>query len=250
MAQALTVTLLNQKGGVGKSTIAVNLAVEFSKLYKTLLIDCDPMGSCNDFGNARSQRMTEDNQLTVCSKIFRNDEGREVNGKLIRQEIKSFKEDYEMIFIDSPGRSGILGKALASVSDLVIVPMAPGIFDSWGADETKHALNEVMAINDDIKARVLMNRRDDRTNLSKVLGRFIDEGDIPPMKTALGSRTIYGHSGAGLSVVELDARSEAAGEIRELVSEIQTILGINSIGGETNGNERSINRDAATSVAS
>ena len=226
MKQAITICLLNQKGGVGKSTIAVNLAIEFSKLYKTLLIDCDPQGSGNDFSNARSQMMMDLNDLTVCAKPFRTVDGREINGKLVRQEIKTFKEDYDIILIDSPGKSGVLGKALASVSNLVIVPIPPGFFDIWGSDETFAALREVMDIDDDIQARVLMNRRDDRTTLSKELSAFLKNNDVMPLETTFGHRTIYGQSGGGMSVVEIDHHSEAAREVLSLLSEIEIIVGL------------------------
>lgn len=221
---AKTICLLNQKGGVGKSTIAVNLGVEFSKVYKTLLIDCDPQGSCNDFSNARSRLYLELNDLTVCAKPFKTDDGKEVNGRVVRQEIKTFKEDYELILIDSPGKAGVLGKALASVSDLIIVPIAPGFFDGWGSEDTFKALAEVMAIDDNIQARILMNRRNDRTILSKELGKFIDGGDFFPMKATLGQRTIYGQSSGGMSVVEIDHNSDAAEELLKLMNEIEGIL--------------------------
>jgi chromosome partitioning protein len=235
MALATTISLVNQKGGVGKSTIAVNLAVELSKIYKTMLVDCDPMRSCIDFSNARSELLGEMNDLTVCGKSFvagksigENGEtinlrGEELSPKAIRQELKTFKEDYEVIIVDSPGKTGKIGQAIASVSDLVIVPVIPGYFDAWGSDGTFEALEEIMAYNDLLEVRMLINRRDDRTNLSRDLAVFAQDR-MQVMQTTLGNRTIYGQSAAGQSVVELDHRSAAANEMTELVKEIEGIL--------------------------
>lgn len=224
MKQAITICLVHQKGGVGKSTVAVNIASELSKIYKTLLIDCDPMASCLDFGNARSEQLGEMNSLSVCQKSFTLRDGSEMSGKAIRQELKSFKNDYEILVIDSPGKSGVLGKAVASVSDLVIVPVVPGYFDLWAIEGTLNSLDEVMAVNDNLIVKILMNRRDDRTNLSKDVVRFLKDKDMTLMQTTLGSRTLYGQSAAGMSVVELDRHSEAAKEITGLLKEIESIL--------------------------
>jgi chromosome partitioning protein len=224
--QALTITILNQKGGVGKSTVAVNIGAELSKLYKTIIIDCDGQGSCEDFSNARNKVLADLNDLTVCKKTFRN--GPELNGREIRQAIKTFKDDYEIVILDSPGNRDnvVLGKALASVANLVIIPVTPGYFDSYSTDSSLVDIDEVMAVNELIEARVLLNRRDGRTNLTKEMSDFIKKGKLLPMKSTLGNRTIYGYSGAGLSVVEMDHRSEAAAEVNALVEEIEIILGL------------------------
>lgn len=224
--QAVIISLLHQKGGVGKSTVAVNLAAELSKEFKTLLIDCDPMASSLNFGSARSEALGEENFLTVCQKSFVKPDKTEMTGKAIRQEIKNFKDDYQILIIDSPGRSGIIATAAASVSDLVIVPVIPGFFDIWAIDETLETLDKVMAANEDLMVRILLNRRDDRTVLSKEILKHLQENEMTLFDSTLGNRTIYGHSAAGLSVVEIEKKSDAAREVEALVNEVKKTLNL------------------------
>lgn len=225
MKRAITISIFHQKGGVGKTTIAVNLAAELSKIYKTILVDCDPMGSAANFGNARSESLGEINSLTAVQKNFYNQNGSEISPAAINQELKTFREDYEVMIIDTRGSQGKVAAVAAVISDLVIIPVTPGYFDLWAVSPILEELEKIMIGNPHLKVRLLLNRRDDRTNLSReVISYLREHPDISLMRTTLGNRTIYGQSGGGLSVVEIDHHSAAATEINSLLKEIEEIF--------------------------
>ena len=243
--QAMTIAVVQQKGGAGKTTIATNLAAEFSKIYKTILVDCDRQQSCRIFGAGRSEALGEINNLTIVGKIFLLPNETIASGKAIRQELKPFKDEHQIVVMDVGGAQPTIAKAVASLADLVIIPIQPGILDVDSAGETIRDMEDLLAINEFIKVRVILNRRKDNTNLSKEVAKFeFLEGheDIDVMLTSLGDRIIYGESNQGLSVVEIDRRSIAAAEILALMEEIEELLSLEEY---FNGQETTSHRVAA-----
>ena len=220
MRKKIVILVMNQKGGVGKSTIATNLAGEFSKQCKTLLVDADPQHSALDFGKARQNELGEENKLLVVGKDYN-----QMAGKAVRDDLRMLREDYDVVVLDSPAKADVTAKSLAIVSDLVIIPIIPGYFDVWAMERTKEdILGAIEATDGRLKARLILNRRDDRTGLSKDALEVLTKMEIPLMKASFGNRTVYGHSGGGLTVVEMKENVKAVEEMQNFIAEVQTIL--------------------------
>lgn len=219
------VTFVNQKGGVGKSILAINVSAILSNRYSVLLLDTDNQGSSEDWGVARINKLESNNRLRGFSKHYRGiKKATEVSMDL--QEIAS---TYDVVIVDTPGRNELVSLGVIAAANLVIIPLTPGNFSFWSSEITRELIQKVAAARpEDFAARLLLNMRDKRRKISREAENLLQNLEIPVMRTSVGHRNIFESSSEGLSVLELPARSasdrEARREMNELVSEIEEIL--------------------------
>ncbi|HED40924.1 MAG TPA: cobyrinic acid a,c-diamide synthase, partial [Chromatiales bacterium] len=112
-------SIANQKGGTGKTTLSMNLAVGLSKRGRTLIIDADPQGSAGQWaGLSPDERPFPVSVIAISSNLPR--------------EIKRIREDYQYLVVDCPPtlETGVAQKAM-SVSDKVLIPILPSPVDLW-----------------------------------------------------------------------------------------------------------------------
>lgn len=219
------ISFVNQKGGVGKSTLTTNVAAILSRKYKVLLLDTDNQGSSEDWGVNRINKLESDNRLRGFSKHYRGiKKAAEVSMDL--QEIAS---SYDIIVIDTPGRNELVSLGVIAAANLVIIPLTPGNFSFWSSEITRELIQKVAAVRpEDFAARLLLNMRDKRRKISREAEKMLTELEIPVMKTSIGHRNIFESSSEGLSVLEINARTnsdkEGQHEMEELILEIEEIL--------------------------
>jgi chromosome partitioning protein len=131
-----TIAVLNQKGGVGKTTLTVNLAAgAHLSGRRTIIVDCDTQGSAFDWSNARP----EGSRLTGLT-VARADKA------LSLPRFRELTDGYDVAIIDGPPRLGDITRAAAVAADVVIVPLRPGGFDWWAASETIDLLDSADSI--------------------------------------------------------------------------------------------------------
>jgi chromosome partitioning protein len=223
------VAFVNQKGGVGKSILAINVSAILSSRYSVLLLDTDNQGSSEDWGVARINKLESNNRLRGFSKHYRGiKKATEVSMDL--QEIAS---SYDVVIVDTPGRNELVSLGVIAAANLVIIPLTPGNFSFWSSEITRELIQKVAAARPaDFAARLLLNMRDKRKKISQEAENMLQDLEIPVMRTSVGHRNIFESSSEGLSVLELPARSasdrEAQREMNELVSEIEEILELSS----------------------
>ena len=124
----MIVTVGNTKGGVGKTTIAVNLAVEAAKDGKTvLLIDTDPQGSSTAF---RTEREKDDIKAVAL-----------VSDKL-HKDIQGFVSAFNFIIIDAGGRDNAVFRSAVAACNLFLLPVLPSQFDVWAAEDAVKVFKE------------------------------------------------------------------------------------------------------------
>lgn len=143
----MIVSIVNEKGGSGKSTLAVNLASSFSKNSKVLLLDTDPQNSINVFSNIRA-----DNNLPLLFSSLAK------FGSSLKEELKSLKELFEIIVIDTSGRDTKDTRFAMLSSDVILIPAIPSQFD---VDVLEHMLcmfDEVKTLNEKLKGFIVANR--------------------------------------------------------------------------------------------
>lgn len=210
------ISIVNQKGGVGKSTIACNLAVAASHDNKqVLIIDADTQGSSLSF---RSLRETSD--IATVS----------MPSSSIHKDIKNFS-NFDLIIIDSGGRDNNIFRSsiLASAGKgILLVPVLPSPYDIW-ATETTFEIIEEIKMTHDIECYTFFNQNIARTNISKeaqeALKDVSSDTDIKILKTILNQRVDYKNSiSEGLGVIEYAPKSKAALEIDTLYTELKSIL--------------------------
>ena len=204
----MIITVGNTKGGVGKSTISMNLAVEASIAGHTVLIvDTDPQGSVIDF---RNERDTED--ISVVSVISNK----------LHKDIEKFKTSFDFIIIDAGGRDNGVFRSAIVASDLFILPVLPSQLDVWAAQDAVDAFEEMQTFRD-IKGRIVLNMVDERTKLKNDVLDAVSayKESLPLLTTQLHNLTAFKHAvPEGKGVSEYDKNGKAAKEINALFHEI------------------------------
>lgn len=220
------IAFVNQKGGVGKSTLATNTAAILSEKYRVILLDTDEQGSSELWCNARDEDYAEKYKVRSFSKHYK----KTVNASAVTVDLEDIASNFDIVVVDTPGRNEFVSLGVISAANLVVIPLTPGNYSLWSSDATMQLIQKVAAIRTgEFAARFLLNRRDKR----KVSGDMRDalkEYEIPLMTTTIGNRNIYENSSSGLSVLEIAGRTESdregQREMREFVSEIEGILAI------------------------
>ncbi|AGF77749.1 ATPase involved in chromosome partitioning [Desulfocapsa sulfexigens DSM 10523] len=208
----MIITLTNQKGGCGKSTATMNLALGTAALnYKTALIDTDEQKSCLETLGDHSK-----SNLTLY-------EAREDVEDLVA-EIKS---KFHFIFIDTPPHSHHIMYRAMAVSDFIIIPLQASPLDIRSAKRTIDACERVQKeVGHDIPCYFLLNRVNPRTKLSKEIGTYIRElYSVPLLQSRLHNRVAYAQSLMhGKSVIEHSRSSDASLEVTKLLKEVHRIF--------------------------
>lgn len=211
------ISIASQKGGVGKSTIACNLAVSAIKDgKKTLIIDADPQGSSIAFRAIR-----ENDDIKAVS----------ITQPTIHKDIGDFT-NFDIVIIDAGGRDNTLFRSAVTAASkgILLIPVLPSQYDIWAAEDTFKVLQEAR-VYVDIEAYAIFNQLLQNTNISKdaktALDELTTESDVKLLDTVLYSRVDYKYSiSQGLGVIEYQPKGKAAEEINNLYSEIKKILGI------------------------
>jgi len=202
----LVISAVNPKGGTGKTTIAVHLAVASHRSgYPTKLLDTDPQGTALDW-----RRQTPDGYDGPAVEHVSGDEkvAPAVNGA-------------DVIVVDSPARLDERTGAVLSVSDVALVPVRPSGLDLWGTAEFLDVLEEHTAVG--LSAAFVASQRDVRTTLSDELERELSELALPLMD-GLTSRVAYPRSmSEGQTVLDGYDRT-AAKEVRVLFEDIGSLF--------------------------
>jgi chromosome partitioning protein len=203
----MIVGVLNQKGGVGKTTIAVNLASCYSQAgLRVLLIDADPQASALAWSGVREALPA----FVVVGMAKPN----------LHREIPALAKDYDVIVIDGPPRVNELARAAILASDMVLIPVQPSPYDVWAAAETVQLIREARIYREDLRAAFVINRKITNTAIGRDFATALEQfPDTPALDAPLVQRVIYAESAArGLSVLEAAPRSEAARELKRLAA--------------------------------
>jgi chromosome partitioning protein len=201
----MIIGVLNQKGGVGKTTIAVNLASCFSMFgHKVLLVDADPQGSALAWSAAR-----EAEPAFVVVGMAKT---------TLHREIPALAKNYDIVLIDGAPRVNELSRAAIMASDLVLIPVQPSPYDVWAAAETIQSIREARIYKENLRASFVVNRKIANTAIGRDFDSALEQfPDATVLDAPLIQRVIYAESAArGLSVLEAAPRGEAAKEMERL----------------------------------
>jgi chromosome partitioning protein len=207
-----TISILNQKGGVGKTTITSNLGEAFKRSgLSILLVDSDPQGSLRDWNEA-----SEGEVLPVVG----------LDRATLAKDIQSIKDQYDLVLIDGAPQSGKLAAAAIKAADLVLIPVTPSPYDVWACSDLVEALKARQEVAEGKPpARFLISRARKNTRLSGDLAEALSGYEIPTLQAGTIHREIYAQTAAdGLTVFHDKNASDATSEIDAIKNEIMEIL--------------------------
>jgi len=203
------IAVLNQKGGVGKTTICTNLAACFALAgEKTLYIDADPQGSALDWNAARKQAA-----LFNVVGIPKN---------TIHRDIAALTEPYRWTLIDGPPRVYDVAKSAMAAADMVLIPVQPSPYDVWAAKEIVDLINEVWIHKPNLKAAFAINRKIVNTAIGRDVIDALADYKLPVLTASISQRIVFAESAQqGLTVVETEPHGLAAQEINALTANVR-----------------------------
>jgi len=208
----LIISFLNQKGGVGKTTLAIHIADSLSrKDKKVLLIDADPQASALDW----AENSENGNRFSVVG----------LPKKTLRSELRTIETDYDYIIVDGPPRVHEIAMAAIAASDLIVIPVQPSPFDVWSLKDIIDLVNEVKTINENLKTVLVINRKIVNTAIGRDVVNALADYNFPILKTAICQRVAYAESiGMGQTVLNTNSDSKASEEIQALTNEILEVI--------------------------
>ena len=204
----MIVGVLNQKGGVGKTTLAVNIAAGLARTgSRVLLIDADPQGSALDWAAAR-----EGAPLFSVVGLPR---------PAVHKEIGTLCHGYDHIVIDGPPRVSELARSAIMASDLVLIPVQPSPYDVWAAEEVIKLIDEVRVFKENIKSAFVINRKITNTAIGREVREALSAYSVHVLDAAIAQRVVFAEAvGRGLSVFECEAGGPAAADIDAVIKEL------------------------------
>ena len=206
------ITIAQQKGGTGKTTLAVHLALAFIKYHnlKIAIIDTDPQGSLGKWFMIRSEMNVTNGGLTFKTASLWG----------AQYESKILKQQHDIVIIDTPPKIESDARPAIEASDLVLIPISPSPVDFW-------ATEPIIEIAKRAKKRIVIqiNSANPRAKLMKKTYAYIKDLGMEKTNTLIGHRQIFVASmGEGKTVIEKQKKGKAAQEIAELSSEIYSTL--------------------------
>ena len=202
------ITVAQQKGGTGKTTLAVHLALAFIKYhnFKVAVIDTDPQGSLGKWFMIRSEKNISNNNLTFKTASLWG----------AQYESKLLKKDHDIIIIDTPPKIESDARPAIEAADLVLIPVAPSHVDFW-------ATEAIIEIAKKAKRKILIqiNRANHRSKLISQTLEYINSLKVKATSTLIGHRQIFVSSmGLGKTAVEKQRSGKAIEEIKNISNQI------------------------------
>ncbi len=201
--------VVNQKGGAGKTTLAMNLAAGLARRGETVVVDLDPQGSSIQWATLGSAPFP----ATV----------KQMSGKWDAQSIQKGFRAYRYTVLDCPPSLDSHASLQAlRACDLALIPILPSPVDLWASLRLPQEIAEARKVNRKLRAFLVLNQMEPRSALSGSMREALEEFDIPVLEAVMRRRAVYrGAALDGVSVYQLGGRGiQAAAEIEAVINEV------------------------------
>ena len=208
---ASIITIAQQKGGSGKTTLAAHLAVAFCRLHgkRVAILDTDPQGSLGRWFMARAERLGSPDLAFRTASAWG-----------ARYEAQGLANDHDLVLIDTPPKMGIDGRPAIEAARLVIVPVSPSPVDLWATEPTLE-----MVRGENKPALLVLNRAHARARLTAETRAALDALGATTAASQIASRVMLAAAmGDGGTVFERQPSGPAAREMAALAAEVLVAL--------------------------
>jgi len=206
----------NTKGGVGKTTLAVQLAITRALEGREVwLVDGDRQGTAAAAIAARAEAGKQPG--IACAQY--------PDGPTLRAQVQQQRDKWGDIIIDVGGRDSTALRAALILADVLVVPFAPRSYDVWALDDMAALVDEARSVRDGLRAFAVMNQADPGENSTDNADAVAAVAEVPQftyLPTPIRRRKAFSNaSGAGLSVAEMTPRDpKAVAEIKALATSL------------------------------
>lgn len=205
------ISVLNQKGGAGKTTIATHLATSLRLAgHSVLLVDSDPQGSARDWAAVR-----EDHPLSVVG----------MDRPTIERDLKSIAP-VDFVIIDGAPQAADLAVSAIKASDFALIPVQPSPYDIWATSDLVDLVKQRIEITDGkLQAAFVVSRAITGTNIGKEITGILEGYELPVLESRIHQRVSYpGTAAGGSTILEDYPGSEGAKEVIQLMNEILRLV--------------------------
>ncbi len=211
---ALILALTGQKGGTGKSTIAVCLAAEgVRRGLAVLLVDADPQATARTWGDVAAEQGRPTPTIVAMGATMHR-----------AGQLEQASAGYDLAIVDCPPRHGEIQKSALLVAHVAILPCGPSAADAWALASSIELVSEARTYRPDLGAYVCITRKVGATALGRGARDALAAGALPILAAELGARVAYQEAlAAGQGVTTYAPRGNAADEARSLFSEILSL---------------------------
>lgn len=215
VVSAKIIAVVNQKGGAGKTTLAMLLAGSLADAgHNVLVADADPQNTALHWAG-----MGEGYPAAV--EDVSGEEGK------LHKALRKRRDDFEFIVIDSPPAAAApVTQSALRIADLALVPVIPSPLDLWASVRIREAIGDARDKNPDLLARLVVNQMQPNTILAREVLGMLPEFGIPLLAASLKSRTAYRQCAAlGATIAALGSRAGMAIlEMEALRREVESLL--------------------------
>lgn len=203
----MIITFLNQKGGVGKTTLAINVAAALAAQSRTvLLVDADEQRSAVFWSSTRADMIFDIVALTQPNMAI---------------EVMKRAENYDFIVIDGPPRAADVARSCIIASDFVALPIEPSGLSTWAADLTIRQIYEAQQTKPDLRCGFVISRKIGNTVIGREIRNMVGDSGIPILDSAISNRIAFTESlTMGKTIFEYEPLGPASLEITQLTNEI------------------------------
>lgn len=210
----MKIGITSLKGGVGKSSLSMNLAVYLShQKQSVVIIDSDTNQTCSQWSGLRGEDLPD---VTVVGMT---------DAKQIRRNIRKLEEQFDIVIIDGVPALSQMASTIILLSDLLLIPMIASPSDLWATEKFLNRFDEAQTLKgENIPAYFVYNVHDPRLNLTKEVEEIVAEYDIQALQSSMRNRVAYRECVAlGQGVIEYKD-PKATAEMNKLASEIYQLI--------------------------
>lgn len=191
----MKIVLAQTKGGVGKTTLAVNLAVVRSQAGRDLLlVDADEQATASDFTTIRTEQLGAPGYTAI-----------QLSGAAVRTQVLQMSSKYQDVIIDAGGRDTAGLRAALTVADVAVVPFQPRSFDIWTLDKVADLITEARGYNPGLRAVAVLNFADSQGADNEAAAEALRNASaIEFLDCPIGRRKAFPNAAAeGRGIIEL-----------------------------------------------